>query len=84
MIVSADDVRNGKPHPEGLLKIAARHPRKQLLYVGDTVDDARSARAANVPFIGVAGPETPDRDELVKLLQAEGAIRVVSDVNEIR
>src|ERR1700730_4548928 len=69
MIVAADDVENGKPHPEGLLKIAARHPRKQLLYVGDTVDDARSARAAYVPFIGVAGLETPSRDELVALLQ---------------
>lgn len=83
MIVSSDDVENGKPHPEGLLKIAAQHPGKQLLYIGDTVDDARSARAANVPFIGVAAPETPNREELVKLLQNEGAIRVVSDVNEI-
>ena len=83
MIVAADDVANPKPHPEGLLKIAARNAGKQLLYLGDTVDDARSARAANVPFIGVAGPEMPDRDGLVALLQAEGAIRVLSDVNEI-
>ena len=43
MIVSSDDVENGKPHPEGLHKIAAQHPGKRLLYVGDTVDDARSA-----------------------------------------
>lgn len=83
MIVSSDDVEKAKPHPEGLLKIAAEHPGKQILYVGDTVDDARSARAANVPFIGVAGPETPGRDALVALLQAEGAIAVLSDINEI-
>lgn len=83
MIVSSEDVQNGKPHPEGLLKIAARHPGKQILYVGDTVDDARSARAANVPFIGVAGPETPGREALVALLRAEGAITVLSDINEI-
>jgi len=83
MIVSSDDVENGKPHPEGLLKIAARYPGKPVLYVGDTVDDARSARAAYVPFIGVAGLETPGREELIKLLQAEGAIRVLSDINEI-
>ncbi|HMD50310.1 MAG TPA: HAD-IA family hydrolase [Bryobacteraceae bacterium] len=83
MIVSSDDVENGKPHPEGLLKIAARHPGKRLLYVGDTVDDARSASAANVPFIGVVGLETPGRDAVVNLLQQEGAIQVLSDINEI-
>lgn len=82
-IVSSDDVRNPKPHPEGLLAIAARHPGKTLLYVGDTVDDARSARAANVPFIGVVGPETPGREAVAALLHAEGAIRVLSDINEI-
>lgn len=84
VIVSSDDVTNPKPHPEGLLKIAAQYPGKKLLYVGDTVDDARSARAANVPFIGVVGPETPGREDVVQLLQKEGAIRVVSNVNEIR
>jgi HAD superfamily phosphatase len=83
LIIASDDVENGKPHPEGLLKIAAQHPGKRLLYVGDTVDDARSARAANVPFIGVVGPETPGRDEVVRLLQQEGAIQVLSDINEI-
>ena len=83
MIVSSDDVEKAKPHPEGLLKIAAQHPGKQMVYVGDTVDDARSARAANVPFIGVVGPETPGRDAVVALLQAEGAIAVLSDINEI-
>ena len=82
-IIAADDVENAKPHPEGLLKIGALYPGRQLTYAGDTVDDARSARAANVPFIGVLGPETPRRDEVVKLLQAEGAIRVLSDINEI-
>lgn len=83
-VIAADDVDNPKPHPEGLLKIASTFPGKQMLYVGDTVDDARSARAANVPFIGIAGPETPKRAELVELLQAEGAIRVLENINEIR
>ena len=83
-VIAADDVDNPRPHPEGLLKIASTFPGKQMLYVGDTVDDARSARAANVPFIGIAGPETPKRAELVELLQAEGAIRVLENINEIR
>jgi len=83
LLVSANDVAREKPAPDGLLKIASMRPGKQLLYVGDTVDDARCARAANVAFIGVAAPSSPRREELVTLLAAEGAIRVVGDINEI-
>jgi len=83
LLVSADDVAREKPAPDGLEKIAGLHPGKKLLYVGDTVDDARCARAANVPFIGVAAPANPRHDELVDLLHREGAIQVVGDVNEI-
>jgi HAD superfamily hydrolase (TIGR01548 family) len=83
LLVSADDVEREKPAPDGLLKIAAMRPLKELLYVGDTVDDARSARAANVPFIGIVSTTSPRRDELLELLRLEGAIQVFEDINEI-
>ena len=83
MVITADDVANEKPAPDGLLQIAAQNPGKKLLYVGDTVDDARSARSANVPFIGIASKVSPRRDELVERLRLEGAIQVIEDVNEI-
>lgn len=83
LLVSADDVAREKPAPDGLLKIAALSPSKKLLYIGDTVDDARCARAANVPFIGIAAPASPRRDELLQLLRLEGAIQVLGDINEI-
>jgi len=83
LLVSADDVQTEKPAPDGLLKIAAMHPDKKLLYIGDTVDDARCAKAAYVPFIGVAASLSPRRDELVDLLRLEGAIQVIEDINEI-
>ena len=83
LLVSANDVECEKPAPEGLLKIAALRPSKKLLYVGDTVDDARCAKAAYVPFIGIAAPHSPRRDELVELLRLEGAIQVLEDINEI-
>jgi len=83
-IVTSDDVENHKPHPEGLLKIAALHPGRKLVYVGDTVDDARSARAAGVPFIGIAAAEVPNREKLIGLFEAEGAVRILENVNEIR
>jgi HAD superfamily hydrolase (TIGR01548 family) len=83
LLVTANDVEHEKPAPDGLLKIAALYPSKKLLYIGDTVDDARCAKAAYVPFIGVAARSSPRRDELVELLQLEGAIQVIEDINEI-
>ena len=83
LLFTSDDVEREKPFPDGLLKIAALRPGKRLLYVGDTVDDLRCANAANVPFIGIAAPNSPRREELVALFQAEGAIQILEDVNEI-
>jgi HAD superfamily phosphatase len=83
LLMTADTVEREKPAPDGLLQIAKMRPAKKLLYVGDTVDDARCARAANVPFIGIASSESPRRAELVDLLQREGAIQVLENINEI-
>lgn len=83
LVVTSSDVEHEKPAPDGLLKIMAAKPGRGLLYVGDTVDDARAARAANVPFIGIASPNSPRREELVAALQQEGAVQILGDVNEI-
>ena len=83
LLISADDVEREKPAPDGLLKIAALRPSKKILYVGDTVDDARCARAAYVPFIGVVSPSSPGREKQLELLRLEGAIQIVGDINEI-
>ena len=42
-IVTAEDVKQGKPHPEGLLKILNGRSPSSALYVGDNVDDALAA-----------------------------------------
>jgi HAD superfamily hydrolase (TIGR01548 family) len=83
LLVSANDVAKEKPAPDGLLKIAGLRPSKKLLYVGDTVDDARCARAAQVPFVGIAAELSPRRAELLELFRTEGAIQVLKDINEI-
>lgn len=82
-VIAAEDVVNGKPAPDGLLQLIDRFPGRRLWYIGDTVDDARSARAAEVPFVGIAAKESPRRDELVRLLESEGAIAVVEDINSL-
>jgi HAD superfamily phosphatase len=81
-MISAEDVSRPKPDPEGLLRLKAESP-DGLWYVGDTVDDARCARAAGAPFIGVAAAAAPRRDELTALFQAEGARAVIEDVNQL-
>jgi HAD superfamily hydrolase (TIGR01548 family) len=83
LLISANDVECEKPAPEGLLKITALRPAKKLLYVGDTVDDARCARAANVPFIGIASPKHERLAEILDLFRQEGAIQILGDINEI-
>jgi HAD superfamily phosphatase len=83
LLVTSNDVDREKPAPDGLLKIASLRPSKKLLYVGDTVDDARCARAANVPFIGIAAQAHERRAELLELFRLEGAIQVLGDINEI-
>jgi len=75
-IVAMEDVANPKPAPDGLLSIAGA-----AFYVGDTVDDARAARAAKVPFIGIAAPSNPLYIDLVFLFQAERAYAIVDDIN---
>jgi phosphoglycolate phosphatase-like HAD superfamily hydrolase len=57
----------------------ARHPGKEILYIGDTVDDARSARAAGVNFVGIAAGDP----ELTRLLSDEGAVAVLKNINEL-
>jgi HAD superfamily phosphatase len=74
------EVQRHKPHPEGLL-MAAGDTGRPVYYIGDTVDDARCARAAKIPFIGIAAPSNPLYVDLVFLFQEEGAHAIVDDIN---
>ena len=80
-IVGMYDVANHKPAPDGLVEIRNASGDSNLYYIGDTPDDARCARAAGVPFIGVAAPSNPRYLDLVFLFQAEGAFAIVDDIN---
>ena len=80
-VIGMEEVRNRKPHPEGLLRILEANPGRTVYYIGDTVDDARCARAAKVPFIGIAAPANPRYLDLVFLFQEEGAYAIIDDIN---
>jgi HAD superfamily hydrolase (TIGR01548 family) len=81
LVVGCDDVAKTKPDPEGLHKICAALGHSACWYVGDTVDDARAAKAAGIPFIGIAARGNPRRGQLVELLRSEGAVAVLDDIN---
>ena len=79
----ADEIAAGKPAPDGLLELQRRRPSSKLFYIGDTVDDARCAGAAGVPFIGIAAHTHTKRDELIGLFEKEKAIAILENVNQI-
>jgi HAD superfamily phosphatase len=82
-MLCAEHVAKSKPAPDGLLDIQRMKPGAKLWYVGDTVDDARSARAAGVPFIGIVAQNHSTRADILRLFDEEKAIAVVENVNEI-
>jgi HAD superfamily phosphatase len=82
-VIGADDVTRTKPDPEGIHKICASIEHGKCWYVGDTVDDARAAARAGVPFIGIAAKTNPRYPALVTLLRNEGAIAVLDDINSL-
>jgi HAD superfamily phosphatase len=82
-VVAMEDVQQGKPAPEGLQKLCSTcAPAPLVAYVGDTVDDARCARAAGIPFIGVLPSDHLSRAELKTLFQGLGSTAIVENVGE--
>ena len=55
LVLTRDDVPAMKPSPEGILKALSRLsiPKKDSLYVGDSIYDVLAAREAGVPIISV-------------------------------
>jgi HAD superfamily phosphatase len=83
-IIGLHEVVNLKPAPDGLLKIRAQHGDCGMWYIGDTVDDARCARSAGVPFIGVAAPDKPRHSELIALFREQQARAIIGDINQLQ
>jgi HAD superfamily hydrolase (TIGR01548 family) len=82
-IVTFDDVRQGKPHPEGLLRILDSRAPSTAVYVGDNVDDALAARAAGVAFVGVLPRGSDARRVRAPRLRELGALTVLGHAGEL-
>jgi len=82
-VLGADQVANAKPAPDGLIKLQDMFPDGEMWYVGDTVDDARCARLAGVPFFGIAAPTVSHRERLLELFEQENAMTVLESINQL-
>ena len=62
VIVGGEDVTHEKPDPEGLLKAVDTlgKNKREVLYVGDSLVDARTAQSAGVDFAAVLTGTTTD------------------------
>lgn len=78
VVVCADDVARGKPHPEALLRALEELglPPAEARYVGDTPTDLEMARAAGTPFVAVGRTTDP------AAFAALGVDRVWSGIGE--
>ena len=80
LIVGGDDVKAGKPDPEGLLfaaKTLGVHSAR-CLYCGDTVIDAEAARRAGMDFAAVLHGTTP-----AEAFAAYPVTRIMKTLDEI-
>ena len=77
MMVTASDVRNGKPHPEPYLKGAAalRIPAKECVVIEDAPSGIRAGHAAGTRVIGI--PTTYSRAEIA---EADYVVNRLSDL----
>ena len=55
VIVGGEDVRQPKPDPQGIFQVLQiwDMSKEEVLYMGDSVVDAKTAQAAGVDFAGV-------------------------------
>ena len=82
-IVTTDQVRRPKPHPEGLLRILDGRAASRALYLGDNVDDALAARDAGVAFVGVLPRRSLARRLRAARLRDLGALHVLGSAEEL-
>ena len=82
-IVTMDDVRHLKPHPEGLLRLLNGTNPKAALYLGDNLDDALAAKRAGVPFLGVLRHGSEAHRRRATQLRRYGARIILHSTNEL-
>jgi HAD superfamily phosphatase len=82
-IVTVEDVKKPKPDPEGLFKLSKNYDSPNCLYIGDNVDDARAARSAGMPFVGILPAHPRERRARSLLLRRSGAKATLLNIKQL-
>ena len=82
-VVTMDDVENGKPAPDGLVKILAGRDPSTAVYVGDNIDDALAARDAKVPFMAILPKGSHGYRERLGNFRRLGAVGILTRASEL-
>ncbi|MBD5129697.1 MAG: HAD family hydrolase [Ruminococcaceae bacterium] len=84
-IVGGDDVSREKPDPEGLLKAveALGIDKREVLYVGDSLVDAKTAQSAGVDFAAVLTGTTTDFSDYDSVFIARNLREILHFVTKI-
>lgn len=81
--ITMDDVKKGKPDPEGLRLLLNGSRRRDALYLGDNIDDALSAKRAGVPFLGVLPHGSDAHQARSRKLRELGALTILHSVRDL-
>ena len=81
--VTIDDVKKGKPDPEGLRLLLDGAPPRDAVYLGDNIDDALAAKRARVPFLGVLPLGSEAHRLRASKLRELGALAVMHSVKDL-
>jgi HAD superfamily phosphatase len=81
--ITMDDVKKGKPDPEGLRLLLNGMSRRDALYLGDNIDDALSAKRARVPFLGVLPHGSEAHQARAARLRELGALKILHSVRDL-
>ena len=81
--VTMNDVKKGKPDPEGLHLLLDGGSPRDAVYLGDNIDDALAAKRARVPFLGVLPLGSEAHRFRAAKLRELGALAVLHNVKDL-
>jgi len=81
--VTMDDVKKGKPDPEGLRLLLNGTSPRDALYLGDNIDDALASKRAGVPFLGILPHGSEAHRVRAAKLRELGALEILHAVRDL-
>jgi HAD superfamily phosphatase len=81
--VTMDDVKKGKPDPEGLRLLLNGTAPRDALYLGDNIDDALASKRARVPFLGILPHGSEAHRARAAKLRELGALEILHGVRDL-